>query len=241
MTLVQGVISVLLSLAIALIIAGPLAKPLHKHAWVFYLIASIVTVLYLWYHFSKMYIPGIQIWLAMLQKGWLSCWLLAIVMFTGCFDAHSPIRRHLQPIRAELSILSFILMNAHAWYYLPIYLPNFFAYLSRDGWLGTSLVVSIVLTLLYVPLTITSIKYLRTHMSAKSWKHLQRWAYVLVALLYLHIIFVLARPLFQGSAISQGHAISLVVYTSLGVLYAIMRLAKWQRDRKATASITAAS
>ena len=241
MTLAQASISVILSLAIALIIAGPLAKSLRNHAWAYYAVFTAVTALYLWYHFSGTYIPGLQMILGMFQKGYLSCWLLAIVMFTGCFDMQSPIRHHLQPIRAELSILSFIVMNAHAWYYLPIYLPNFVGYVTRDAWLGSSLVVSIILTVLYVPLTVTSIKAIRAAMSSKKWKSLQRWAYVLVALLYLHIIFVLARPLVFGGTVSGGTMVSLVVYGVIGVAYVALRLAKFARDRKVAQAAEAAA
>lgn len=226
MTIAQSSVSAILSLVIALVIAGPLAKSLRRHEWAYYIAFGVICALYLWYHFSGMYIPGAQVFLGMFQKGYLACWLLAIVMFTGCFDMQSPIRRHLQPIRAELSILSFIIMNAHAWYYLPIYLPNFFGYLSRDAWLGTSLVVSVILTLLYVPLTVTSFKLVHSKMSAESWKSLQRWSYALVVLLYLHIVFVLARPIFFGGTLSDGAAVALFVYGAIGVAYLVLRVRK---------------
>ena len=69
-------------------------------------------------------------------------------------------------------------------------------------------------------------------MSPRVWKNLQRFAYVMVALLVVHVAFFMGTSALGGSG--KGF-VSLVAYIAVVALYAVLRLAKLFRDRRAGA------
>ena len=142
-------ISALISLAIALIVAFPLGKALKKHPVPFYLAALVLVAAHLTYKYTGTYIAGAQIFIDIMQKGYLAVFLLAIVMFIGVFDEGSPIRRKLQPIRAELSILSFLLILSHVLAFLPNYLPRLGAIFSSHIGMSVSIIMATLLILVF--------------------------------------------------------------------------------------------
>lgn len=229
--MINDVISALIGVAISLIVALPLGSTLKKNPVPFYCVAAALVIAHVAYRFSGAYIAWLQPLVDVMNKGYLSCAFLAIVMFTGVFDEGSAARRKLQPIRAELSILSFILILGHAIVYLPSYLPVLGRLFSLRAGMATSIVVAILLTAIFAVLAVTSLRVLRAKMPHKTWKALQRGAYVMVALLWLHIFLVLSRSAFGGHG-SESAQFALVVYTALVAVYAVLRVRKALRDRK---------
>ncbi len=228
-------ISALISLAIALIVAFPLGKALKKHPVPFYLAALVLVAAHLTYKYTGTYIAGAQIFIDIMQKGYLAVFLLAIVMFIGVFDEGSPIRRKLQPIRAELSILSFLLILSHVLAFLPNYLPRLGAIFSSHIGMSVSIIMATLLILVFALLSLLSLRVFRTRMPYRTWKNIQRLSYAMVALLLLHIALALGRPAFAGHG-STSALVALVVYSVIVVAYAIARIAKAVRDRKAHAT-----
>lgn len=225
-----SLIGFLISIAIALLLVFPLAKPLRTHPGAFYAAALVLTALYAWAIWSDANLTQVRDLCMVLQKGYLSSILLAVVMFTGCFDEGTAVRRHLQPIRGELSILSFIFIVGHLCMYLPAYLPRLGAVFSSRTSVALSLVVAFALTILFAILTVTSFRAIRKAMNAKAWKALQRFAYLMVAFLAVHVWFVLGASAFGGrTALAVA---SFTAYVLIILAYCVLRVLKFQRDAK---------
>lgn len=234
--MLNDIISALISVVVALIVALPLGGALKKRPAAFYAVAAVLVAAHLAYRFSGAYIAWLQVLVDVMNKGYLACAFLAIVMFTGVLDEGSAARRKLQPIRAELSILSFILILSHAIVYLPSYLPVLGRLFSLRAGMGVSIVVAIVLSVIFAVLSVTSLRVLRTKIPRKTWKAIQRGAYVMVALLWLHIFLVLSRSAFGGHG-SESAQFALVVYTVLVVLYAVLRIRKAMNDHRRASEV----
>lgn len=233
--MLNDLISALISLAIALVVAFPLGKTLKKHPVPFYLAALVLIAAHLTYKYTGTYIAGAQIFVDIMQKGYLAVFLLAIVMFTGVFDETSAIRRRLQPIRAELSILSFILILSHVAAFLPNYLPRLGSIFNSRANMSISIIIAILLLLVFALLSLLSLRVFRMRMPYRTWKNIQRLSYVMVLLLLLHIVLVLGRPAFAGHG-STSALVALIIYVVLAVAYAVARIAKAVRDRKKKAA-----
>lgn len=233
--MLDDIISALISVALALIVALPLGKALKKHPAPFYLVALMFVAAHLTYKFTGTYIAGAQVIVDVMQKGYLACALLAIVMFIGVLDEQTALRRRLQPIRAELSIMSCILISSHVLAFLPSYLPRLGAIFASHLGMSVSIIMACLLTLVFVLLSVMSLRVIRQHMSYKTWKAIQRLSYVMVALLLAHIALALGRPAFVGHGSSSAQ-FALVVYAILGVAYAVLRIRKALRDAKKAAA-----
>lgn len=212
---------------VALALAFPLSKQLKKHPWVFYLLAIAAVAAFIALRSSDIRNPVVR-WLSpMFQKGYLASWLLFIVMFTGVLDEGTPLRRRLQPVRGELSILSFIFILGHLAVYVPSYLPRLGFIFSNQVALALSFTVAAVLAVLFAVLAITSFGAVRSSMSAKGWKRLQRFSYVMMALLLAHVVLAVGRSALYGGS---SAIVSLVGYTLLVGVYAVLRIRKAKRD-----------
>lgn len=93
-----------------------------------------------------------------------------------------------------------------------------------------SLAVSAVLIVLLVPLSITSLNSVKSRMQPAAWKKLQKLSYLFYGLAYAHILLMLVPTI---STVGQRAMLSLVVYTLLFGVYAVMRCTKGLRDGRA--------
>ena len=221
-----------IGIACALLIAFPLGGALRKHPAPFYVVAILLVAAHFAYRASGAYVASAQVLLDVLNKAYLGCALLAVVMFTGVFDMNHPVRHRLQPIRAELSILSFIFVLDHIVGYAPAFLPVLGQLFGLRAGMAVSFVAAAVLTAVFVMLTVTSVKAVRAKMPHAVWKNVQRGSYVMVGLLWLHIVLVLGRPAFSEAGGSQAAQIALAVYTIAVLVYAVLRIRKALRDRQ---------
>ena len=225
----SGTMGFLLSLVIATIIVFPLGGALRRHPMPFYLAAVAATGAYVWMVSSGVTVPALRPFVSMMQKGFLASIMIAAVMFCGCFDEGTAIRKKLQPIRGELSILSFIFILGHLLTYAPSYLSKLSTMLSSRTDVVLSLVVALTLTILFAILSATSLRVVRFRMNARVWKCLQRGAYVMVALLAVHVALMLGRSaiLHPGSRATIALSLYLIVIAA----YVVLRIRKWHREK----------
>ena len=222
--MVKDLISAALALVIAALVMGPLVGQLKKRPHVFYGVAIALVAAYLVYYYFVPFVGGLQIFVEPLRKGYIASFFLAAVMFIGALPNNSALHRRLLPVRAELSILSFILYVPHVATYLPNYLPRLGSLFSMDNLISSSIVVAMVLTAVYLLLSLLSFKVFRARMPFKVWKRIQRLSYAMMALLLLHIWLVAGRSAIVGG--SADMTVMLVVYTVIVVAYAVMRIRK---------------
>lgn len=226
----SGLLGFAIALAVALVLAFPLGNALRSHPAPFYCAALALTGLYLWGLYGGANLVPLRALALVFQKAYLSVALLAIVMFTGCLSKTSALRKRLQPVRAQLSILSFIFVVGHLGAYLPAFLPRLGMVFSLKGNLAASLIVALVLTLVFALLTVTSLRAVHRAMSPGAWKAVQRLSYVMVALLMLHVALALGRSAFGAGAVVAVTVIAL--YAAGSLVYAGLRIRKAVADGK---------
>ena len=221
----------LISLAIALIVTFFLGKPLKKCPAAFYITAAVLTVssiiitqseINITSRFVRDYILGI------FSRGALGTAFWAIVMWTGALPNGSAPIKKLMPIRGELSITAAILTFSHIITYGMMYISNLIKGRTGSDFIITS-IVCIGMVLIMTPLTVMSFKKIRKKMNAKTWKKIQRAAYIFYALIYVHIL-VLFIPRAQNGR--EGYFLSILVYSAVFVGYAVMRIRKYCISKK---------
>lgn len=201
------------------------ADQIKKYPAYFYAGAFILTVIsYIVYknvtmpEFVKTYLLGI------FTTGTLGIAGFYIVMFTGALRNGSPLIKKLMMIRGELSILSCILMFAH----LAIFGPSYIGMAAKNASvMSKSLLVSIicgtVLLIQMIYLGVTSIKAVRKKFKAKTWKKLQRTAYLFYFLMYVHGVTMQATKI---KSADKSALVTIIAYSILFFTYVIMRVRK---------------
>ena len=190
-----------------------LAKSIKKHAVIYYTVFSIPFLLYLITFFgglmdlktpSFITIPVLgEIIRDYIHVGALAHPMLIIIMYVGALDAKIPFVKKLLSIRKEISIISGFPILTHSLVRVMGNFPNSLKYFTNNaeymetarftnelglGISNFSFVIGIFLVILFVPLWVTSFDWVRKHMSGATWKKLQKWSYVLYALLFVHAI-----------------------------------------------------
>ena len=113
--------------------------------------------------------------------------------------------------------------------YLASYGPRLGGALSANV-LG-ALAVALGLLALLLVLGVTSFGFVKKRMRTESWKRLQRWAYVFFALVYVHLMLMLAPAASRGG---EAAVASVVVYTAVFGAYAVLRVRRAVLDRAST-------
>ena len=220
----------LFALVFALFTAFLLDRPLKKHPLAFYLTAAVLTVISVAVKQSDMAVSNSFVrdyLLAMFTRGALGAAFWAIVMWAGALPNGTAAIKKLMPIRGELSITAAILTLSHVTAYGIQYISDIIRDRTGSGdalrdFVITS-VVCLVMVLIMLPLTVMSFKIVRKKMNAKTWKKIQRSAYVFYALIFVHII-VLFLPKAQKGR--DGYFLSVLVYSAVFTGYAAMRIRK---------------
>ena len=114
--------------------------------------------------------------------------------------------------------------------YLKSYLPMLSNFGNLKPTLAASLIVALVLTIIFVVLSVTSFKFIRSAMNATVWRRLQKFAYLMVALLGVHVAMALGLSLANMGSVGSIHVI---LYIVIIVIYAALRLYKASVDKKA--------
>lgn len=126
-------------------------------------------------------------------------------------------------VRAELSILACIFFLAHT---IP-YCIQFFKTIDKVNMSSAFSIISVLTILsliIMLPLWITSYKNIRKKINAKTWKNLQKLAYIMYLLIYLHIsvLFVLWTKKYD----------KFIIYTLIFGIYAVLRIKKYLYKKK---------
>ncbi|MGD9761549.1 MAG: hypothetical protein AB7U52_03825 [Candidatus Izemoplasmatales bacterium] len=137
-----------------------------------------------------------------INQGFLGFSFLYLVMIAGALNKKSKMRKKLLGVRKEYSILGFLSILPHALGKLLLGLTGEI----NIAWFG------IATFIIMIPLFITSFSYIRKKMTAKSWKKLQSFAYLVYLLIMVHLI------------INYTQFIGLVIYLALFMTYIILKL-----------------
>ncbi|SEH72178.1 DMSO/TMAO reductase YedYZ, heme-binding membrane subunit [Ruminococcus flavefaciens] len=216
----------LIALFIAVITAFCLDKPLKKCPAAFYVTAAVLTVtsvvitqsdINISSRFVRDYVLGI------FSRGAIGTAFWAVVMWAGALPNGSAPIKKLMPIRGELSITAAILTFSHIIIYGLTYISNLIKGRTGSDFVITS-IVCIVMVLIMTPLTVMSVKKIRKKMNAKTWKKIQRFAYIFYGLIYIHILVLFIPKAQKGR---EGYFLSVLVYSAVFIGYAVMRIRKY--------------
>jgi DMSO/TMAO reductase YedYZ heme-binding membrane subunit len=198
----------LVALGVLTLLAVLLSKSIKRHAMVYYIVFAIpfamVAIPFIgrlvgieMFSFSRIPFLG-GIIRDYIHAGTLGFPLLIIIMYMGALNPRNSTVQKLMSIRKELSILSGFPILTHSLIRVPGGFPralNWFFDSEAGGNVAStlgagisnfSLVLGIVLLALFLPLWITSFDSVHKRMGGVKWKKLQRWSYVLYALLFIH-------------------------------------------------------
>lgn len=207
-----------------------LKTPLMKCPVAFYALAMLLNVLYVSSAFATYPEAIRQALFLLMQKCTLSLAVFTVVMFIGVFRKDSAVSLALRPVRAELSILACVLAMGHMAMYTMSFAPRLLNGSAIDGGFLLFFATAIALLALLLILGITSFKGVKRRMDAVAWKRLQKWAYVFFGLVYVHLVSILLPSALLRGATART---SIAVYTVLFGLYAVLRIRRAVRDRKA--------
>ena len=224
----------LIALLVAVAFSFLCDKQLKKHPTVFYTAAAILTAVTVTIsqleskghidigsEFVVKYIIGI------FTRGALGAAFWAVVMWAGALPNGSAPIKTLMPIRGELSITAAILTFSHIITYGIQYISDLINDRTGSGdalrdFVITS-IVSLVMVLIMTPLTVMSFKKIRKKMQPKTWKKIQRAAYIFYALIYIHIMVLFIPKANRGT---EGVFFGIAVYSVVFIGYAVMRIRK---------------
>lgn len=216
----------LIVLVVATVAVFALRNPIKKAPVVFYLLA-IAAVVLLFLGSNGM--PG-SWWkpaVLLVQRCMVALALFAIVMFVGVLPEGSKAKSWLRPIRAEISVVAWILCLGHMCVYAVPYARR-----AVSGAMETSMLLSIciaaILFVLLLLLGITSFDFVKRRISGGTWKSIQRWSYPFFALVFAHLLFMLAPAALRGGEQAQT---SIAVYVTMFVAYVVLRLYRAYKER----------
>jgi Predicted membrane protein len=187
------------------------AKSIKKHSTIYYIAFSLPFLMYLipflcglmgieTIDFVRVPIVG-EILRDYIHVGALAHPMLIIIMYVGALSPKNPIVKKLLSIRKEISIISGFPILTHSLVRVINNLPNALKFFTNNaeylenttvvselgaGISSFSFVLGVVLLIIFLPLWVTSFDWVRKHMSGANWKKLQKWSYVLYALLFVH-------------------------------------------------------
>ena len=217
-------ISILLTLLIILI--G--RNFIKKHSKLCYTLSAVISIALIITSYSGIISnvsPFIKAYiLPIFTKSAFATSLFVVVMYTGALKNGSKLMKVLMPIRAELSIIASILTLAHniifGRYYFVILFINPKS-LSLNILLAA--IVSVLLITIMLPLMITSFPSIRKKMKYKTWKKIQRFAYLFYGLIYIHVMLIMLPVATTGNS---QYILNVLIYSLVFITYAVMRINK---------------
>ncbi|MDY0278688.1 MAG: hypothetical protein RBQ97_11460, partial [Acholeplasma sp.] len=119
-----------------------------------------------------------------INQGYLGFAFFYVVMMTGIFNKDSKVFKNLNSVRSIYSIIGFIILTPHAIFYiLDRFIDN-----------GLFDVVGLLAYLIMIPLFITSFQNIDNPQVKFRWKKIQRFAYIVYVLIFIHLIIVSSVP-----------------------------------------------
>ncbi|MBR3267186.1 MAG: FMN-binding protein [Oscillospiraceae bacterium] len=223
----------LFSLLIAAAFSVFCGKALRKHPAPFYLAAAALSIgtVYL----ANQRLPEMPVFvrqnvIALFTKGILAAAFWAVVMWTGALPNGSALMKKLMPQRGQLSVFAAILTLGHAVGLGIRMLPR---WIEKSD--TSNLAICIALMLIMLPLTVISVQKIRRKMKAKTWKSVQRSAYLFYALIPVHVIALNLARIRRGRTEMLP---DLAIYVTVFFGYAVCRLNKWYRVKRKPEHLT---
>ncbi len=213
------------------VVAYLLRRPLHKFPLLFYALAVAVDLIGL---FGVSAVLPRAVWRLLFElqrEALLPLALFSVVMLIGCFRRDSFVGRSLLPVRGELSIVAWILSLEHVVVYLKAYLPRVLGASTVPSSVLGGFAIAVVLLILLLILGATSFRLVRRVMPSKAWKAVQRLSYLFFALVFVHVLLMLAPSAMNGGAAAQ---VSVLVYVTLLGLYVALRVGRYVSDRRSS-------
>lgn len=165
---------------------------IFKKPIILYVVALLITIASVVYY----QLPYFRI----VTGGLIGYGIFAVVMFVGILPNKWTVSRMIKKVRGELSILGFIFISSHA-------------FLHIFGMFGTIDLFGIAAYVIMVPLTFVSFKIIKKNVSVKEWLTIQKGAYGIYVLLFVHLLVVSSWE-------------NKLVYAVLGTLYINNRILK---------------
>ena len=194
------------ALGVLTLLSVLLSKSIKKYAVIYYIAFALPFIPYFLrlfgvevFSFSRIpFLGGIT--RDYVHAGTLGFPLLVIVMYMGALDMKIPWVKKLMSIRKELSIISGFPILTHAIVRFNQGLNGLRFFTDNEGYMASgrvtstlgagissfSFVLGILMLALFIPLWVTSFDFVRRRMGGVAWKKLQRWSYVLYAMLFIH-------------------------------------------------------
>ncbi len=213
--------SFLICFILTALLSVALRKPIHKVPWVFYIVCVLLNVLLISMRVVTLpqeIMPALSF---LMQRANLSMALFTVVMFIGVLPRSGNLSHWLRPIRAELSIMASILIVGHMILYLMTYIPRFMSGLMVKTNVYVSFAVAIALLVLVLLLGITSFRFVKRHMKARTWKKIQNLSYIFYALVFLHLMLMFAPGFMAGQQLAVTQV---VVYCVVFAAYVVLRV-----------------
>jgi DMSO/TMAO reductase YedYZ heme-binding membrane subunit len=202
----------LVALGVLTLLAVLLSKSIKKYAVIYYIAFALPFIPFFLrlfgievFSFSRIPLLG-GITRDYVHAGTLGFPLLVIIMYMGALDMKILWVKKLMSIRKELSIISGfpILTHAIVRFNQGVNGLRFFtdneAYMAGGkvtsalgaGISSFSFVLGILMLALFLLLWVTSFDFVHKRMGGARWKKLQRWSYVLYAMLFIHAMGIQA-------------------------------------------------
>lgn len=157
-------------IVLIIIVGNFFSKIIRKNHTILYIIFTVLSVTAFFFRKTPVAMP--------FNKGFLGLAFFYVVMIIGILDKKKSLYKKLYSIRAELSILGFIVLSPHAIFFL-------IDFLFKSGELE---IIGLIAYLIMVPLFITSFKKVRSKFSFYNWKKIQWFAYLAYLLIFVHLI-----------------------------------------------------
>ena len=215
-------------LACTVVACFALRNPIKACPVAFYALAVIVDVVFMAHGIVELPRP---MWLALftlIQKCTLSLAMFIVVMYIGCFSKDSKLTLWLRPIRAELSIIAWLLSLGHMAVYLASYLPRIMGGGPFSLNIMSAFVLALVLFVLLIILGVTSFNFVKKKMDPHGWKKIQKLAYPFFMLTYAHLLLMLLPSALRGG---QAAAVTVGVYSVVFIGYAVLRIRRAMIDK----------
>ena len=221
-------------MTLILVLAGAVAfafackRPIKSRPLAFYALAATLDVLFVVGSFAGLPLMLYDALFLLLHKCTLATALFAVVMYIGVFARDSRVATYLRPIRAELSIMAWLLSLGHMAIYLSSYAANLSTGLPQTN-VAVALALALALFALLVVLGVTSFNGVKKRMKKETWKRVQLLAYPFWGLVYVHLLLMLVPSALRGGAPAQ---MAVVVYSVVFVGYAVLRIRRAAIDRR---------
>jgi DMSO/TMAO reductase YedYZ heme-binding membrane subunit len=194
----------IIGIVFALVISLVFREFIMKKEKIVYVISVVVAI--------GLFLLGLDVQGGVSLESFLPSGFFIVVMYIGVLANNNKLRA----IRRQLSIIAFILITPHVIIYFLDFLQNIFDFNNTYKFL--SYLIGIILTVIMIPLFITSFIKFRKKFTPKNWKKLHKFSYLAYTLIYIHILFV---------GLSSGDMAHPIIVSVVFGVYTVLRVRKY--------------